>query len=38
MEFTIKMHVEIEKVNDSSNNHPHSWTEAMVKHVKENKQ
>ena len=34
MEFTVKMHVEIEKVDDSNNDHPHSWAEAMVKHAK----
>ena len=34
MEFTVKIHVEIEKVDDSNNNHLHSWAEAMVKHAK----
>ena len=28
------MHVEIEKVDDSNNSHPHSWAEAMIKHAK----
>lgn len=34
MEFTVKMHVEIKKINDSNSSHPHSWSEAMVKHAK----
>jgi len=34
MKFTVKMHVEIEKANDSNSSHPHSWAEAMVKHAK----
>lgn len=37
MGFTVKMHVGIEKANDSSNNHSHSWAEAMVKHAKKAK-
>lgn len=28
------MHVEIEKADDSNNDHLHSWAEAMVKHAK----
>lgn len=35
MEFVIKVHVEIERTNDLSNNHPHSWADALIKHAKE---
>ena len=34
MEFTVKMHGEIEKANDSNSSRPHSWAEAMIKHAK----